>query len=175
MDKKEYKSVLDYELYHNCKLSRLYKFRLKYLTPSTNCTFLARRMWYLYSCGGIRKAWSRVLYLRIWHRYGCCIYPYAQVGRGFYIAHPVGIVIGKCIIGQNFLIYQNSTVGAKRELDEAKGLIPQIGNDVTVYSNSVIVGNIKVADNVIVGANSVVLSDLKEAGTYVDSPARKVR
>ena len=44
-----------------------------------------------------------------------------------------------------------------------------------MYANSVIAGDIVVADDVIVGANSVVLRDLKEAGTYVGSPAKKVR
>ena len=175
MNHKEYKEILNYELYHDCNLSLIYKLRLKYLTPSTNCTFLARRMWYLYSCGGIRRAWSRVLYLKIWRRYGCCIYPNAEVDCGFYVVHPVGVVIGKCVIGQNFTIYQNTTVGARRELDESKGLIPHIGCSVIMYANSVIAGDIVVADDVIVGANSVVLRDLKEAGTYVGSPAKKVR
>lgn len=175
MNHKEYQEILNYELYHDCNLFLRYKLRLKYLTPSTNCTFLARRMRYLYSCGGILRAWLRVLYLKIWRRYGCCIYPNAEVDCGFYVVHPVRAVIGKCVIGHNFMVYQNVTVGDRRKFEEAEGLTPKIGNDVIVYSNSVIIGDVKIADGVVVGANSVVLRDLKEAGTYVGSPAKKVR
>ena len=175
MTHKEYKEILNYELYHNWNLSRLLKFRLKYFAPNSNCIFLARRMWYLYSRGGLFKAWSRVLYLKIMRRYGCCIYPNAKVGRGFEIVHPVGIVIGKCVIGKNFTIYQNCSVGVRRKDDEAKGLTPVVGNDVTLCANSVIVGCLKVEDSIIIGANSLVINDLDKCGTYVGSPVKKVK
>ena len=175
LNRKEYKKVLNYELFNNQQLPMFYKIRLKYFTPNTNCVFLARRMWYLYSQGGIRRALSRIIYIKILRRYGCCIYPNAKVGKGFRVAHPVGIVIGKCVIGENFFIYQNATVGARRELEEIRGLSPSIGNNVTICSNSIVIGKITISDNVIVGANSVVLHDLEEEGTYVGSPAKKVR
>ena len=175
MNHKEYKKVLNYELYNDQSLPLIYKMRFKYFTPNTNCVFLARRMWYLYSQGGIRRAFSRIIYIKILRRYGCCIYPNAKVGKGFRVAHPVGIVIGNCVIGENFFVYQNTTVGARREYEEKKRLSPNIGNNVTLCSNSIVIGKISIADNVIVGANSVVLHDLEEKGTYVGSPAKKVR
>ena len=54
MTRKEYKEILDYELYGNNQLPYIKKFRIKYFQPNTNCTYLARKMWYLYSRGGYR-------------------------------------------------------------------------------------------------------------------------
>lgn len=119
-------------------------------------------------------ALAKLLYLHILHRYGCCIYPAAKVARGFYIAHPVGIVIGNCTIGRDFCIFQNCTVGTSRHGWDAKGYVPQIGNGVTMYANSLIVGRVRVADGVTLGANSLILHDAPQSGTYVGSPARFV-
>lgn len=116
-----------------------------------------------------------MIYLNIWHKYGCCIYPYALVEKGFYIVHPVGIVIGKCTIGSNFTIYQNCTVGTKNIGDESKGLSPVIGDNVMLCTGGCIFGNIHVCDDVIAGANAIVLHDLTKAGTYVGAPARLVK
>lgn len=110
----------------------------------------------------------------MFHRYGCCIYANAVVGKGFFIVHPVGIVIGKCIIGNDFRIYQNTTVGVKNPGDEAKGLTPVVGNIVSLCSNSCILGAVHIADGVTIGANSLVIKDIGEAGTYVGSPVRKI-
>lgn len=115
-----------------------------------------------------------MLYLRIYHRYGCCLYPNAEVGKGFIITHPVGIVIGKCHIGEKFVCFQNTTVGVRHENGEIKGLIPTIGNDVWLCSNAMILGNVTVCDGCRIGAGAIVLNDLSESGTYVGQPAHKV-
>lgn len=173
MTHKEYKRILNYEIFRftdGKKLTLIKKIRYKYFTPNSNCVFLARRMWYLFSCGGLKKAYSRVIYIRIMRRYGCCIFPNAKVGKGFWITHPVGIVIGKCDIGENFIIYQNTTVGVKRNGD-----VPVIGDNVVLCTNSVILGSIKVADNITIGASSLVINDLSVAGTYVGCPVKRIK
>ena len=53
MTHKEYKEAVAIECWENKKVSLLQKFRFKYLTPNTNCVYLARKMWYLYDRGGI--------------------------------------------------------------------------------------------------------------------------
>ena len=174
MTRKEYKAILAYELYECKSLSFMQRMRIKYLQPNTNCMYMARKMWYFYTRGGLWKRVAKMLYLRIWHKYGCCIYANISVGKGFHIAHPVGIVMGRCSVGDNFILYQNTTIGVRHPGDEAKGLWPHIGARVTLCSGSQILGNITIADDSFIGANSLVIKDLSEAGTYVGSPVRRI-
>lgn len=113
--------------------------------------------------------------MRIIHKYGCCIYPNIQVGKGFFIAHPIGIVIGNCTIGENFCILQNCTIGVKSDEDNETQSYPQIGNNVTISASSLILGPIKICDNVTIGANSLVIHDIVTSGVYVGSPVRQVK
>lgn len=152
----------------------LNRIRIKYFQPNTNCVYLARKTWFLHSRGKFCKLYAKFLYLRIYHKYGCCIFPSAKVGKGFYIEHPVGIVIGNCTIGENFTIHQNTTIGVRHRFDDSKGLIPKIGSNVHLCSNAVILGDITITDNVTIGAGAIVLKDITEAGTYVGIPARRV-
>lgn len=124
--------------------------------------------------GGVQRVLSKLLYLKILHRYGCIIYSNINVGKGFYIAHPVGIVIGRCDIGESFTIYQNTTIGVQHPGDEAKGLWPHIGNRVRLATGSIILGAIDVCDDVIIGANSLVIKNIEEKGSYVGNPARRI-
>ena len=174
MTRKEYKEILNYELYGDRQLSFLSRFRIKYFQPNTNCIYLARKMWYRYQSGGGQRLFSKLLYLKILHRYGCIIYANIKVGRGFHIAHPVGIVIGRCEIGEDFTVYQNTTIGVQHPGDEVKGLWPHIGNRVRLATGSIVLGDITICDDVLVGANSLVINDITEAGTYVGSPVRKI-
>ena len=54
MTRKEYKEILNYELYKHAhtELTLLHKIRIRYFQPNTNCVLLARKMWYFYSRGG---------------------------------------------------------------------------------------------------------------------------
>lgn len=88
--------------------------------------------------------------------------------------HPVGIVIGKCTIGEHFTIYQNCSIGTKTFGDEVKGLSPIIGNNVRMYAGSMVFGDSSICDDVVIGANSVVIKSIAESGTYVGSPAKKI-
>jgi serine O-acetyltransferase len=128
-----------------------------------------------FQSGGYWKLRSKFIYLRILHKYGCCIYPSAIVGRGFRIAHPVGIVIGECTIGEEFTILQNTTIGIKKPQDVYTHSHPYLGDNIMLGCNSVILGGCHVANNVFIGASSVVCSDLIEAGVYVGSPAKKIK
>lgn len=104
------------------------------------------------------------------------ISPYAQIGTGLHIPHPTSIVIGaKTVIGENFTIYQNTTIGGARTGDVKKGNQPKIGNNVTVFAGAMILGKVNVGDNVIIGANSVLLSDAEENGVYSGTPAKRVK
>lgn len=170
----EYKEILNYELYrfsNNKTPNFVQKLRIKYVQPNTNCMYMARKMWYLQQRGGFHKIRAKLIYLRIIRKYACIIFPDAVVGRGFHITHPTGIVLGHCRAGENFMIYQNCSVGAKKPGDNE----PMIGNNVELSTNSVVLGHIHIADNVLIGANSLVNKDITESGVYVGSPVRKIR
>ena len=175
MTREEYREFLNYELYRDQKCGLLQRLRIRYLQPNTNCMYLCRKMWYLYSRGGMRRVRAKMIYLRILHRYGCMIFPYAKVGKGFRIAHPVGIVLGKCEAGENLSIYQNCTIGIKHPGDEALDLCPRIGNDVHIYAGSAVLGDIEICDRVSIAANSVVLHSIAEPGIYGGTPAKRIK
>lgn len=92
---------------------------------------------------------------------GIDIHPGATIGSGFMIDHGTGVVIGETAqIGNNVKIYQGVTLGAKSfDTDENGKLIkgidrhPKIGNNVIIYANSTILGNIHIGDNTIIGGN----------------------
>lgn len=177
MTRKDYKETLEYELYgrFDHRPSLIHRFSIKHFHPNTNCLYLARKMWYFWQKGGIFKLFSKLLFIRIHRRYGCCIFQNAEIQKGLYIPHPVGIVIGKCSIGRNFTIYQNCTIGVLRDGDEQKGLSPVIGDNVCVTSGSSIFGKVRITNDVVTAANSVVLKDIVESGTYAGTPAQKVK
>ncbi|MEZ8851008.1 DapH/DapD/GlmU-related protein [Vibrio cyclitrophicus] len=88
------------------------------------------------------------------------------------IPHPVGIVIGKengVKIGENCTIMQNVTIGIKK-IGDVSG--PTIGNNVFIGSNAVIVGDIKVEDNVIIGAGTLVNFDVPKNSKVVNPRCR---
>lgn len=88
------------------------------------------------------------------------------------LPHPVGITIHKdCIIGKNCVIFQNVTIGLGKYNEERGSDIPSIGNNVTIYPNSVIIGGISIGDGSIIGANSVVLHDVPGGTTVAGNPA----
>lgn len=92
---------------------------------------------------------------------GIDIHPGATIGEYFTIDHGTGVVIGEtAVIGTNVKMYQGVTLGAKSfPLDEngnpIKGIQrhPRIGNNVIIYSNSTILGTIKVGDGAVIGGN----------------------
>jgi len=92
---------------------------------------------------------------------GIDIHPGAKIGNYFTIDHGTGVVIGEtAIIGNNVKMYQGVTLGAKsfpldKDGNPIKGIDrhPHIGNDVIIYSNSTILGNITVGDGAVIGGN----------------------
>lgn len=104
-------------------------------------------------------------------RTGSEIYYSTQIGPGFNLQHGFGVVIGpRYQIGENFTIHQGVTLGQKNLNSPNERII--IGNNVTLFANSVVLGNIKIGDNAKLGANSVLLTDAIENGIYVGAPAK---
>lgn len=95
------------------------------------------------------------------------------IDKGLFIAHPVGIVVGRGTkIGKNFTIYQNVTVGA-RHIDPVRIFqFPEIEDDVTLFAGAVVVGGVRIGSQSTVGANAVVIRDVPPGSVAVGVPAK---
>ena len=87
--------------------------------------------------------------------------------------HPIGIVIHHdAHLGRNCIIYQNVTIGQGKYIEHNHSDVPIIGDNVTIYANSVLVNGIKIGNNVTIGAGSIVLNDVPDNTTVAGNPAR---
>ena len=105
---------------------------------------------------------------------GIEIHPGAQIGRGFFIDHGMGVVIGETtIIGDNVTLFQGVTLGGTGK--EKGKRHPTLKNNVVIGTGAKVLGNITLGDNVSVGANAVVLKDVPADCTVVGIPGRIAR
>jgi serine O-acetyltransferase len=105
------------------------------------------------------------------HLTGIEIHPGAQIGKGLFIDHGMGVVVGEtAIIGDNVLLYQGVTLGGTG-LEKGKRH-PTIGNNVVIGTGAKVLGNITVGDNSYIGANAVVIKDVPPNSTVVGVPGR---
>jgi len=105
---------------------------------------------------------------------GIEIHPAAQIGKGLFIDHGMGAVIGETAeIGDNCTLYQGVTLGGTGK--ETGKRHPTLGNNVVVGVGASILGNILIGDNALVGAGSVVIRPVSPDSTVVGVPARVVR
>lgn len=105
---------------------------------------------------------------------GIEIHPGAVIGRGLFIDHGMGVVIGETAeIGDNCTIYHCVTLGGTGK-DTGKRH-PTIGNNVLISAGAKILGPFKVGDNSRIGANAVVLNEVEENTTVVGVPGRAVK
>lgn len=102
---------------------------------------------------------------------GIEIHPGAVIGRGVFIDHGMGVVIGEtCKIGDNVLIYQNATLGGTGK-DTGKRH-PTVESNVMIGAGAKVLGPITIGHDSKVGAGSVVLHDVPPYSTVVGVPAR---
>lgn len=117
---------------------------------------------------------ARWISQRARHKTGIEIHPGAKIGKGLFIDHGMGVVIGETTeIGDNCTIYQNVTLGGTGK-DKGKRH-PTLGNNVLVGSGAKILGPFMVGDNARIAAGAVVLNEVPENATAVGVPAKVVR
>ncbi|MBE6391553.1 MAG: serine acetyltransferase [Lentisphaerae bacterium] len=105
---------------------------------------------------------------------GIDIHPGATLGKGIFIDHGTGVVIGEtAVIGDNVRIYQGVTLGAVSFPKNACGILikglrrhPTIGSNVTIYSGASVLGDITIGDDSVVGGN-VWLTESLPPGTKI--------
>lgn len=87
---------------------------------------------------------------------------------GLVLPHPYGVVINSnSVIGANCTVYQNVTIGSDK-----KGNVPMIGNNVIIFPGAVLIGNISIGDNCIIGANSFLNKTFSANLVIAGNPAR---
>lgn len=105
---------------------------------------------------------------------GIEIHPGAIIGKGLFIDHGHGVVIGETtIIGDNVTLYQGVTLGGTGK--ETGKRHPTIGDNVMVSAGAKILGSFTVGENSKIGAGSVVLSEVPPNSTVVGVPGRVVK
>ncbi|MDH1767226.1 serine acetyltransferase [Comamonas aquatica] len=86
------------------------------------------------------------------------------------LRHPSSIIIGDGVrLGSNVIIFQNVTIG-RSDTDVAN--YPKIGDNVIIYAGAVIVGDVEIGANCIIGANSVVTKSIPDNSIAVGAPAK---
>lgn len=102
---------------------------------------------------------------------GIEIHPGAKIGKGLFIDHGMGVVIGETAeIGDNVTIYHGVTLGGTGK--EKGKRHPTVGNNVVIGSGAKILGPITIGDDAKIGANAVVLENVPSRATAVGIPAK---
>ena len=109
-------------------------------------------------------------------RTGIDIHPAAQIGEYFCIDHGTGVVIGETtIIGKHVVLYQGVTLGAKNFHYNQQGLPineprhPILEDHVTVYSNTSILGRVRIGHDTVIGGNVWLTVDVPANSTVLQS------
>ncbi|HAL74588.1 MAG TPA: serine O-acetyltransferase [Clostridiales bacterium] len=102
------------------------------------------------------------------------IHPGAKIGKGLFIDHGSGVVIGETAeIGDYCTIYHGVTLGGTGK--EKGKRHPTVGNNVLIGTGAKILGPFKIGDNAMIGANAVVLNEVPAGATVVGVPGKVTR
>ncbi|MFN3533328.1 MAG: serine O-acetyltransferase [Candidatus Brocadia sp.] len=105
---------------------------------------------------------------------GIEIHPAAEIGRGVFIDHGMGVVIGEtAVVGDECLLYKGVVLGGTT-IEKTKRH-PNLGKKVIVGSNACILGNISIGDYARIGSGSVVTKDVPPHATVVGVPGRIIK
>jgi serine O-acetyltransferase len=106
---------------------------------------------------------------------GIEIHPGAEIGKGLFIDHGMGVVIGETAeVGDNCTIYHQVTLGGTGKTKGSKRH-PTIGNNVLIGAGAKVLGPFNVGDNAQIGANTFVSTEVEANTTVVGSKGRAVR
>lgn len=118
--------------------------------------------------------WARWVSQRGVRKTGIEIHPGAQIGKGFFIDHGNGVIIGETtVIGDNVTLYQGVTLGGTGK--EHGKRHPTIEDNVMVSAGAKVLGSFTIGANSKIGAGSVVLAEVPPNSTVVGVPGRVVK
>lgn len=118
--------------------------------------------------------WARWISQRTVRKTGIEIHPGATIGKGLFIDHGHGVVIGEtAIIGDNVTLYQGVTLGGTGK--EKGKRHPTIKDNVMISAGAKVLGSFTVGENSKIGAGSVVVNEVPPNSTVVGIPGRVVK
>jgi serine O-acetyltransferase len=105
---------------------------------------------------------------------GIEIHPGAKIGKGLFIDHGTGVIIGETtVIGNNVTLYQGVTLGGTGK--EKGKRHPTLKDNVMVSAGAKVLGSFTIGENSKIGAGSVVLKEVPPNCTVVGVPGRIVK
>ena len=105
---------------------------------------------------------------------GIEIHPGATIGKGLFIDHGNGVIIGEtAIVGDNVTLYQGVTLGGTGK--EKGKRHPTIKDNVMISAGAKVLGSFTVGENSKIGAGSVVVEEVPPNSTVVGIPGRVVK
>ena len=120
-----------------------------------------------------RKPLALFLHHRIAEVFSVDIHPAARIGKGIFIDHATGVVIGEtAVVGDNVSLLHEVTLGGTGK--ERGDRHPKVGNGVLIGAGAKILGNVRIGDGAKIGAGSVVLDHVPAHTTAAGVPARIV-
>jgi serine O-acetyltransferase len=143
--------------------------RMIFLVPGFQFVLARRIQDLLYRVPVLGRPLGRIWWWWTCRSFGCELAIAARVGKGLYIPHPVGMVIGMCHIGDNVTILQNVTIGQAGLRVPGD---PVIGDGAYLGAGAVILGDLEIGRGAVIGANSVVRRNVPAGARAVGAPAR---
>lgn len=107
-----------------------------------------------------------LIWYRLWPHPSFTLATDMKIGSGFQCVHPFATIVNAKEIGLNFSVRNNVTIGNNKRGDR-----PVIGNNVSINANAVVVGDITLGDNVVVGAGTVLTKSVPDNCVVVGNPA----
>jgi serine O-acetyltransferase len=150
-----------------------FRFWLRVFSPRFLPVLLCRLAYsfYLLKFEGIAKVFSFVNFVL----FGIEIAVRCRIGKGLFLPHTQGTVIGAWSIGENATIFQGVTLGAKDiDFSYQESSRPTVGNNVTIGAGAKVIGGLILGDYARVGANAVVLNDVASGLLAVGIPAKVI-
>ena len=119
-----------------------------------------------------------VVLAEVWRRWVTTIHHVniarnATFGPGLYIVHRSGIYVGPVTVGENCVLHQNVTLGARWAGGE-RG-VPTLGDNVWIGPGATISGDITVGNNVTVSAGTVLARSVPDGCLVAGNPGRVIR
>ena len=143
-----------------------------FLYPSFKAIIYYRIAHILYE--GKHYFWARWVSQKGARKTGIEIHPGARIGKGLFIDHGNGVIIGEtAIVGDNVTLYQGVTLGGTGK--EHGKRHPTLCNNVMVSAGAKVLGSFTIGENSKIGAGSVVLEEVPPNSTVVGVPGRVVK
>lgn len=145
----------------------------KFLNPSYSVMFSYRLgYYYFHSKNRVFKLISSRKRMKLVFRRNCDISFLSEIGNCLRLPHPVSVVIGAGVkIGNNVTIFQNVTLGSDGKSGKEKRY-PVIKDNVIIYADSIVLGNVEIGENAIIGAKTLVNIDIPPNSLAIGVPCK---